>query len=422
MRKIFIIIFMLSTFLSHADTKHTKTPFFETCNGKIVTGYQGWFRAHGDDSKQGWVHWGSKGKFNPENCTIDVWPDTSEYKKIYNTDFKYADGENAKVFSSIDAETLDLHFKWMKEYGIDAAFVQRFYAYTTSKNDGSKIVLKNALSSAQKYKIGLMVMYDISGMPSKNVAEGLIADWKNLVDEINITRGKDSPYVFHNGKPLVCIWGIGFNDRDYSPKTSDIIEFIEFLRNDKEYGNCSIMIGVPTYWRTLSNDSIADKDFHSFLKKYADIISPWNVGRYQNSENIAHGNNRLIDNAKGDIEWCSRQSKDYMPVIYPGFSWYNLMRTEGKDVKIDSIPREEGKFFWNMACQVIDAGSKMIYVAMFDEVDEGTAIFKLSSNPPSTEKCPFLFDKNVSEDHYLFLAGKMKDMLKSEKSLPFPRR
>ena len=56
--------------------------------------------------------------------------DVSEYERTYETSFKHADGRKAYVFSSADKSTVDLHFKWMKEYGVDGVFVQRFFDYT----------------------------------------------------------------------------------------------------------------------------------------------------------------------------------------------------------------------------------------------------------------------------------------------------
>jgi hypothetical protein len=42
------------------------------------------------------------------------------------------------------------------------------------------------------------------------------------------------------------------------------------------------------------------------------------------------------------------------------------------------IPRRGGRFFWHQVERALDAGSTMLYGAMFDEVDEGTAMFKLA--------------------------------------------
>jgi len=55
-----------------------------------------------------------KGKFDHVNVKVDLWPDVSEYEKTYETKFKLADGSFARVFSSYDRITVDLHFKWMK--------------------------------------------------------------------------------------------------------------------------------------------------------------------------------------------------------------------------------------------------------------------------------------------------------------------
>ena len=99
-----------------------------------MAGYQGWFRADGDEADNGWGHFGRDGKFDSDHNTIDIWPDVSEYEKTYETKFKNADGSNARVFSSLDESTTDLHFKWMKEYGLDGVFMQRFYNVTGCKD------------------------------------------------------------------------------------------------------------------------------------------------------------------------------------------------------------------------------------------------------------------------------------------------
>ncbi|MEM9016960.1 MAG: hypothetical protein AAGC68_08090 [Verrucomicrobiota bacterium] len=97
-------------------------------NGRVVTGYQGWFRAEGDGTGMGFHHYKKGKKFEPGHCTIDLWPDLSEFdeEEKFPTPFRHADGRVAHVFSSLHPKTVDRHFRWMAEYGIDGAFVQRF--------------------------------------------------------------------------------------------------------------------------------------------------------------------------------------------------------------------------------------------------------------------------------------------------------
>ena len=111
-----------------ASTVESKTVRMEGLSGRVVTGYQGWFRAPGDGSGLGFQHYRKGRRFAPGNCTIDLWPDLSEFDddERFPTEFKHQDGSTAHVFSSIHPKTVERHFQWMSEYGIDAAFVQRF--------------------------------------------------------------------------------------------------------------------------------------------------------------------------------------------------------------------------------------------------------------------------------------------------------
>ena len=63
----------------------------------------------------------------------------------------------------------------------------------------------------------------------------------------------------------------------------------------------------------------------------------------------------------------------------PGFSWSNLQRKHGGGGAFNQIPRNHGKFWSHQATQFAEAlGTPplFLYAAMFDEVDEGTAMFK----------------------------------------------
>jgi hypothetical protein len=59
----------------------------------------------------------------------------------------------------------------------------------------------------------------------------------------------------------------------------------------------------------------------------------------------------------------------------------------------------------------------MLYVAMFDEVNEATAIFKGSNNPPVSTKTSFIDMDGMPSDHYLWLTGEAAKMLRNEKPL-----
>ncbi len=58
-----------------------------------------------------------------------------------------------------------------------------------------------------------------------------------LVDELKVTnQGENQNYLYHNDKPLVAIWGVGFPDRPYDTRKIGINRLIDFLKNDPVYG------------------------------------------------------------------------------------------------------------------------------------------------------------------------------------------
>src|SRR6476659_2451658 len=104
-----------------------------TLTGKVMCGYQGWFATPTDGLGRGWYHWAmDPNQFEPGHCKIDLWPDMRELDadERYATPFKLADGRAADVYSAQNEKTVLRHFKWMRDYGIDGVFVQRFIAET----------------------------------------------------------------------------------------------------------------------------------------------------------------------------------------------------------------------------------------------------------------------------------------------------
>jgi len=386
-------------------------------SGRVLTGYQGWFRAPGDGSGMGFHHYEKRGKFEPGHVTIDLWPDLTGFDEDekFDTSFRHEDGSVAQVFSSVNPKTVNRHFQWMKEYGIDGAFVQRFgvvgakeyRSYNMLKADNQKLVhcRDAAIANGRCYAL----MYDLSGLKDDDF-ERLARDWKSLRTKMKLgTDSNDCAYLHHDGKPLVAIWGVGFgDDRGYSLEKAE--GFIRLLKDNPEWGGFRIMLGVPFGFRDQERDATKDENLHRVLK-LADILSPWSIGRYHR---VDFESGKHVANLVADRKWCEKNKIDYLPVVYPGFSWHNL-----KGDKLDAIPRRKGKFLWNQFVATRAAGIDTAYVAMFDEVDEATAIFKVSDNPPVGEGFQFLDNDGLPSDHYLKVTQKGGKLLRGELPLGF---
>lgn len=390
-----------------------------TLTGKIMAGYQGWFTVEGDGAGMGWRHYTNRGQFKPGQCNIDLWPDVSELdadEKVA-TPFRFADGSPAFVFSSHNKKTVLRHFQWMKDYGLDGVFVQRFVVETQGAAPLAhcNTVMANCREGANLHGRCYAAMYDLSGLRPSVSGGGLrsgidraIEDWKLLVDRMKLGRDDaDKAYLRHNGKPVVAVWGIGFNDnRAYT--LADCDRLVEFLKNDPTYGGNTVMVGIPTYWRTLERDTIADPALHTTLLK-ADILSPWMVGRYGTPQAATR---HARETMTPDIAWCKEHNKDYLPVVFPGFSWHNMHNQRAQN-PFNQIPRLKGEFLWRQISEAKAAGATMIYQAMFDELDEGTAIFKTSQSPPVGES-RFVAEEGLPSDHYLWLSGQGGKLLRGE--------
>lgn len=370
-----------------------------TLDGKVMCGYQGWFNCEGDGASLGWTHWARNGNqtFGPGNVTVDLWPDMTEYDadERYKTDFKLADGSAAEVFSSANKKTVMRHFRWMQDYGIDGAFVQRFANGLTSNElrEHKDNVLKYARAGSNEYGRTFAVMYDLSGMKIDD-DQIVQRDWEKLENQMAIT--KDEAYLSHDGKPVVAIWGIGFSDnRPYD------LAYCERLIDWFKGKGCTVMLGIPSYWRDQTRDTIKDPDLHRVLRK-ADILSPWSVGRYQTPDQATK---HAAEVWAKDQQWCEAANIDFLPVVFPGFSWHNL-----KDRPLNEIPRLKGKFLWSQVVGAKKAGAQMVYVAMFDEVDEATAVFKCTNRPPVGDGVSFIDYEGLPSDFYLKMLGRARDL------------
>ena len=374
---------------------------------KLLMGYQGWFACAGDGSPVNqWVHWFRNNNPVATNATVDFWPDISELDadELFATSMTLSNGLPAKLYSAYKQKTVLRHFKWMKDNHLDGVFLQRFSSELSSPSFSAlrNQVAANVRTGAETYGRVFAIMYDISGQPTNTLVSTLTNDWAYLVNTMQITQ---SPfYLRHKGKPVIAIWGFGFSGRPDTPAMAQ--QVISFFKA----AGCTVMGGLPTYWRTLNNDAQTNTAwapvFHSF-----DIISPWSVGRYADNAGADSFRSNLI---VPDLIDVTNVGREYMPVIFPGFSWHNLNAGP-----LNQIPRNAGSFYWRQAYNAVRSGCTMIYGAMFDEVDEGTAMYKLAPTaaelPAQGTFVPLNIDgTTLPSDWYLKLADQAGKMLRGE--------
>jgi len=377
-----------------------------TMSHKLLMGYQGWFACAGDGSPvNAWVHWFRNNTPTAANLTVEMWPDMSELDadELYVTSVTYSNGTPAKLYSAYNQKTVMRHFKWMQDNHLDGVFFQRFLTDLSGTVGALRNqVAANVRAAAEAHGRTFAIMYDISGNPAATLISALTNDWPYLVTVQGVTN---SPmYLQHKGKPVVALWGFGFAGRADTP--AQCLQAINWFKT----AGCTVMGGVPSYWRTLTNDAQTDAAWAAAFRAF-DIISPWSVGRYADD---AGANTYRANVTVPDLADCNAHGIDYLPVVWPGFSWKNL--TGGP---ANQIPRNGGNFYWRQVYNGISAGCSMMYGAMFDEVDEATAMFKIAptpaDQPPNCNFVPLNVDGyNLPSDWYLRLANEAGKMLRGD--------
>jgi len=381
-----------------------------TMENKLMMGYQGWFTCPNDGADTGWFHWLRNPTPSAESLRVDMWPDTSELTpdEHCRTQMQYPNGETAYLYSAYNPEPVLKHFQWMSEYGIDGVFLQRFGTelldprYFNERN----VVTQNVRDGAEAYGRVFAIMYDTSGMDGSNFVATIENDWVYMVDTLKVTES--ASYLHHNGKPMVAIWGLGFIEHPGTPQQA--MELVDFFENnpDPKY-QATVLGGVPTWWRLLQNDSQTDPAWAD-LYCSLDVISPWTVGRYSTDAEV--DSYKAIMQA--DMERATQCGAQYMPVVYPGTAFHNDSGTA-----FNLIPRRGGNLYWRQVYNAVSIGAPMIYNAMFDEVDEDTAMYKIAATtndqPTGVDLLSLDADGiSLPNDWYLCLAGAATKMLRSE--------
>ena len=363
-------------------------------------GYQAWHRG----PEEGWPHWFDNGVPDAEHMSGDNWPDLSEYPILYETELEYPDGSPVSVYSTNDYETVDVHIRWMKEYGIKGCYVQRQQLHIDDPvqrayMDRKAMYVRRA---CEKYGVKFCIMPcnndKTDGGRGEEYIDAIIADWKHCVDDLKIT---ESPmYMHQDGKPVIGFWGLGFNNRDMTPEQATrILDFFQ-SPEDPRY-QVYVMGGLHHFWR------VNPKEGWIPVYERLDMISPWRTIFYD-----AYSQNH-IDRMNDDKAWCDARNIDYNPVVSPGASTAYQNGPENRN----NFPRDGGHYLWKQLYEVCKMGNPFIYVAMYDEIDEGTAMYKLAENQ---SQCPVVdpplvpLDEDgytLPGDWYLRVGTEMQKML-----------
>lgn len=357
--------------------------------GKVTVGYQGWFSAKGDGSPlNAWGH-----------DNLEQWPDVRQYKNTYagvpfsqgkgvKTEPFYGNlgnGQPAKMFSSDDQQVADTHCLWMQQNGIDCIALQRFASYIKPGNENirkfhDEVDLK-MMKAAQKYGRKFYIMYDCGA------TSPVQDDWTNIIiKEQHLTS---SPaYAHQNGKPVVCLWGVGKKGR--GDNVQDWVNTINWFKAQGCY-----VIGGPL--EGFIND-VANQPAYTIC----DMIMPWMVGRTRSFDKLY----------TDDLAYCNAHGIDYQADIYPGTSFAN---TNGR--KQNQIPRMHGDFMWQQFANAKKAGVTSVYISMFDEINEATGIFNCAEDTLSTPAGKYMLTldadgTHVSSDFYLRLTNDGAKMIK----------
>lgn len=382
-----------------------------TLTGKVVVGYQGWQNTASDGASMKWEHWSNDRSDVPGVGTVhfDAFPALDEYdlSSLEAVNLSWPNGSAVKLYSPQFPAVVDLHFKWMADYNIDGAFAQRFVGgledpVVLAARDR---IASNVRSAAEAHGRVFLIEYDLSGVADDDILPALSKDWAHLVSDLGLLS---SPaYLQHRDKPAVVVWGLGFNDSGHPGTPTTALAVQSF------FASAGVMLigGVPSGWRTRDKDARPEADWDEVYAQFA-VVHPWLVGRFKDD---AGADQELVNVILPDAKLCQSRGQDYLPVVWPGFSWSNM----GQGV-FNQIPRRGGAFLQRQLRNVLNyANATMVFGAMFDEVDEGTALYKIAATKAELPKeGQFIYasidGEEVPGDTWLRLLGAAAETLHGE--------
>lgn len=375
----------------------------ETLSGRMVVGYQGWFDCPDDGFGPAiWQHWFGRGQDGTLRPTFDLWPDMRDLpaEEHCATGLVTPDGRPAPVFSSQNPATVMRHARWMREHGLEVAALQRFISAFAAPvpRAGADRVMDNLAAASLAQGRSWFVMYDLSGLNAAN-APAVVADFARLAARGMLAH---PAYQRHASRPVLGLWGAGFAGREATP--ADWRQVLDGAQ--AHLGEVTLLLGVPAFWREGVRDGRGGPEWQELYAR-AHILSPWTVGRFADA---AGAEAYLRTTLARDVAFARSRGQEVMPVIFPGFSWANLMEARGRPAPRNQIARRCGQFYWAQARAAVQSGARLLYTAMFDEFDEGTAIMPIAPSRADTPEGGRFLAADADgcalpSDWYLRLAG-----------------
>ncbi|QHI68009.1 carbohydrate binding domain-containing protein [Tichowtungia aerotolerans] len=364
-----------------------------TLSGKVLTGYQGWFRCPNDPVDKGWVHWG-RTAYDPldaSQITVDMWPYLNDYSadSVYPADeMVYENGRPAYLFSSADRETVLRHFRWMRKYNIDGAYLQRFVSRRQSGFYGAdEFVLNNVREAAAREGRVWALEYDVSSLHFDDAPfEVITNDWQWLTEDLDILN--DPRYLHEDGKPVLFIWGFSVPLREFTLEEAN--QIVDYFAAQDLY----LIGGVHSMWKDNTD---------------------W-YGHYQRYDQLLGWMETDLADLNSQKSTLNSWGMKILPHAWPGFSWCNLkMLAPGTSYK----PRNGGQFYWDRICNAVSCGADQIFLGMFDEYDEGTAIMPMSDDHPlpHTDWGQYIDNEGNDPFWHLQLSGAAREMLHGTRSV-----
>ncbi len=325
-----------------------------TLDLKVMLEYRGYFGCPGDESgTRHWPGWTDGASSSMESAAVSYLPDVSDLPTggLCGTNMELLDGTAVNLFSSANHRTVDRHFQWMSDYGLDGVFLRRAAgdAEDAAMAAFRDRVARNVRAGAEAHGRVFAIMYDLGRAAPGDIA----GDWAYVAGDLGLT-GSDR-YLHHDGRPVLGIDGSGLAHDPGGP--ANLLAAVSSIRAASGGGGeAALFVVAPARWQSQESAWWAD------LLRAVDYVSPWDIGEPGDDLDATAQVTRAKEDADAGV--------GYAPAVWPGFSGSGGM-------PLNAVPRDGGLLYWAQAFEAVSAGADALYVVSFDGMDDGTAMLKL---------------------------------------------